>query len=87
MKAILSISGAKFILTVDQLAAVTAALQGAEAVESKWLGAGKGPNGTNSVDIISTEPMSSRLTVSIMSADEYNALKFMTASLREGSQP
>lgn len=86
MKFIVTIGSTKFLLTVEQLDQLAQALGSAETVEDKYVGAGKGRPGSASdayVTVLrdpSLTPLSSILTVGVMPDDEYNAIKFFTAT-------
>lgn len=86
MKFIVTIGSTKFLLTAEQLDQLSHALGSAESIEDKYVGPGKGRPGSASDAYVTilrdtpTAPRSSVLTVGVMSDDEYNTLKFFTAT-------
>jgi hypothetical protein len=76
MRYVLSIGGAKYLLTAEQVARIAEVITDAESVTSKWIGGGSG-----SVNVLSDAPLSERLTINLMSQAEYDLLKFTTASV------
>ena len=78
MKFILELNGHKLLLETEQLETIVNALNGVEHLESKYMGANKGTNGTNYMDIISPLVLRDATKVGMMSEEEYGALKFIT---------
>lgn len=86
MKFTVTIGSTKFLLTAEQLDLLSQAIGSAETIEDKYVGSGKGRPGSASDAYITVlrdpanAPLSLTLTVGVMSDDEYNTIKFVTAN-------
>lgn len=79
MNFVVTINNRKYILTPDRLHALVCALDGAEQVDNKWVGKSTG-NSNGYITILATTPLSETLAVTVLTDDEYNTLKLVTAS-------
>lgn len=78
MKFVMELNGNKLLLESAQLEAIVNALNGAEYLESKYIGNKLGANGSNYIDLISPLVLRDATKVSMMSEEEYGAMKFIT---------
>jgi len=78
MKFVMELNGHKLLLETAQLEAIVNALNGVDWLESKYMGSGKGTNGTNYIDIISPLVLRDATKVGMMSDEEFAAMKFIT---------
>ena len=78
MKFVMELNGHKLLLDGTQLETIVNALNGVEWLESKYMGSGKGANGTNYMDIISPLVLRDATKVGMMSDEEYGAMRFIT---------
>lgn len=85
MRFIVTVGTTKFILDHAQLAALVGALDGAEQIEQKHVGAGKGTSGYSQsyIDLLRVKPVSEAFTVQPLPDSEYNTIKLVTASQSE----
>ena len=91
MKFVLPVGTLKFLLDAQQVARITEVLDGAPRIEDKWMGSGNGRPGSPSNAYLTVlinpaeAPLSSALSVGVMSDAEYNLLKFTTAATTKES--
>lgn len=80
MKFTISIDGTNVIVSATQLELIIDALRDTEMVQSKYMGSGKGPNGTDYLSVLQPYDIRSQLIIRAMPDLEYDALKFITAN-------
>jgi hypothetical protein len=78
MKFTITLGGQTVILTAEQLEALAAIIDDAEAIENTYMGAGKGVDGTNYMDTLKPFTLRTMLPVAMLTDTAYDALKFVT---------
>lgn len=78
MKFIATINDTRVLLSFAQVEALADMLSGADTLERKWLGSKKGPNGEDSIDILSTFSLRNCFKLAPLTDEEYDALKLVT---------
>jgi len=83
MKLTINVDGCSVILSAEQLETLASVLRGCEMVQAKYMGTGKGTNGSDFMNLLQPYDLRSNLVVRVMPDDDYDALKFFTASQAE----
>jgi len=78
MRFTITLGGQTVIVTYEQLEALAALMDGTDAIESTYMGAGKGVDGTNYMDTLKPFTLRTMLPVAMLTDTAYDALKFVT---------
>jgi len=78
MKFIATINDTQVVMTPQQVEILAGMLSGTPTIERKWLGSGKGPNGTDSIDLLGTFALRTSFKLAPLPDDEFDALKLVT---------
>jgi hypothetical protein len=81
MKFVANIGNTQFLLTPEQVAQIVEILGSAEHTDSVW-----DSTTSTSMRILSDRPLHDSLAFNAMSDDDYNALKFFSATHRENKK-
>lgn len=68
------------VLTADQLEALATIVDGAEIIDTTYMGTGKGVDGTNYMDTLKPFTLRTMMPVAVLTDVAYDALKFVTES-------
>lgn len=82
MKFKLNINGVETLLTSEQLEPLINVLYGAERVTTKSLRKADG-SGYDYINVLADEPSRDWITVAVMTAEQYDALAFITKMQKE----
>lgn len=79
MKFTINIDGCAVIVSPVQLEMIAEALSGTEMLNNKYMGTGKGTNGTDYLLLLQPYEIRSQMVIRAMPDSDYNALKFVAA--------
>lgn len=85
MKFLLTINDNAILLDQHNVDMLTAALDGCEMLEHKYMGRSTAKGGSEYLDLLRQKPLRELIKLSIVSTTEYEAIKFITKQTDEAT--